>query len=230
MRELGYVEHRNFDMAYRYSEGFQDRLPGLAAELVRLKPDIIVAASVVTAVAARKFTSTIPIVSAALADSVHLGLAASESHPGGNVTGIKPYVAGLPAEQMQLAHQLVLGASVVGILTDVDDPRAPPQVQEMAAAGSAVGIKTIVAGASRPDDCDRALQELANGRANASAMALSRHRSGVRNRSTENGPSLDRQVGDGLAQIAIVVDHLVNRVPELQQLLAVGAGRHCDFG
>jgi putative ABC transport system substrate-binding protein len=76
MRELGYVEGRNFDMIYRFSEGFQDRLPTLAEEIVRLKPDVIVTTAVVNAVVARKATSTIPIVCPALADAVHLGLIA----------------------------------------------------------------------------------------------------------------------------------------------------------
>jgi putative ABC transport system substrate-binding protein len=88
MRDLGYLEGRDFEMIYRFSGGYQDRLTALADEVVRLKPDIIVGASVVAAVAARKATSTIPIVCPALADAVHLGLIASEARPEGNVTGI----------------------------------------------------------------------------------------------------------------------------------------------
>ena len=69
MQELGYIEARNFDMVYRFSEGYQERLPALAEELVRLKPNIIIATAVVNAVAARNATSTIPIVCPALADA-----------------------------------------------------------------------------------------------------------------------------------------------------------------
>src|SRR5438034_4064796 len=114
MRDLGYIEGRNFDMVYRFTDGYQDRLPVLTEEVVGLKPDVILASAVIGAVAARKATSTIPIVSPALADAVHLGLIASEARPGGNVTGIEPYVAGLPAicprnrahrEQNRTAHQ-----------------------------------------------------------------------------------------------------------------------------
>lgn len=89
MRELGYVEGRDFDMAYRFAEGFLDRLPALAEEIVRLKPDVILAAAISAAVPARKVTSAIPIVCPALADAVHLGLIVSEARPGGNVTGIE---------------------------------------------------------------------------------------------------------------------------------------------
>jgi putative tryptophan/tyrosine transport system substrate-binding protein len=105
MSEFGYVEGRNFDMVYRFSEGFQDRLPALAEDVVRLNPDVIIANAVVSAVVARNATSTIPIVCPALADAVHLGLIATEARPGGNVTGIEPYVEGLPAKQMELARE-----------------------------------------------------------------------------------------------------------------------------
>jgi putative tryptophan/tyrosine transport system substrate-binding protein len=104
MRDLGYVDDRDFDLAPRYAEGFQDRLPALVREIVGLKPDAIVAAAVNAAVQARAATPVIPIVCPALADAVHLGLIASEARPGGNVTGIEPYVAGLPAKQMEFAR------------------------------------------------------------------------------------------------------------------------------
>src|SRR5262245_52809734 len=86
MQDLGYVEARNFDMVYRFTDGYQDRLPTLTEEVIQLKPDVILAPAVISAVAARKATSTIPIVCGALADAVHLGLIASEARPGGNVT------------------------------------------------------------------------------------------------------------------------------------------------
>ena len=88
MRDLGYVEGRNLDMVYRFTDGYGDRLPVLTDEVVRLKPDVILASAIIAAVAARKATATIPIVSPALADAVHLGLIASEARPGGNVTGM----------------------------------------------------------------------------------------------------------------------------------------------
>ena len=110
LKDLGYVEGRDFDIVYRYSDGYQDRLPALAEEVVLLRPDVILAAAVITAVAARNKTSTIPIVCPALADAVHLGLIASDARPGGNVTGIEPYIAGLPAKQIELAREIVPGS------------------------------------------------------------------------------------------------------------------------
>jgi putative tryptophan/tyrosine transport system substrate-binding protein len=164
MLELGYVEGRDFDMVYRYSEGFQDRLPALAEQVVRLKPDVIIAAAVGQAVVARNTTSTIPIVCPALADAIHLGLVASEGRPGGNVTGIEPYVAGLAAKQMEFAREIVPGASRVALLTDLEDPKAPPQVQELEAAARTLGVKIAAADASRPDKIESAFQALANDR------------------------------------------------------------------
>jgi putative ABC transport system substrate-binding protein len=164
MRELGYVEGQNFDMVYRYAEGFQDRLLALAQELVQLKPEVIVAAAINVAVPVRHATSTIPIVCPALADAVHLGLIASEARPGGNVTGIEPYVAGLPAKQMEFAREIVPGARRVGLLTNLQDPKAPPQRHELASAAKALEITVVEADANRPEEIDRTWQAIARER------------------------------------------------------------------
>ena len=111
LQELGYVEGRDFEIRYRNS-GAPGSLPALAEELVRLKPDVILAGGLDTVVALRNATQTIPIVSPTLADAVHIGLIASEARPGGNVTGIEPYVAGLPAKEMELAREIVPGARI----------------------------------------------------------------------------------------------------------------------
>jgi putative ABC transport system substrate-binding protein len=164
MRELGYVEGRGFDITYRGSDGYQDRLPTLAKDVVRLKPDVILAAAVDSVVALRKETRTIPIVSPALADAVHLGLIASEARPAGNVTGIEPYIAGLPAKQMELAREIVPRASNVGVLTNLQDPKAPPQAQELGAAARALQVKMVPSDVSRPDEIESALEVLASRR------------------------------------------------------------------
>jgi putative ABC transport system substrate-binding protein len=181
MRELGYAEGRDFDMVYRYSEGFQDRLPGLAEEVVKLEPDVVIAAAVGAAVMMRKMSSTIPIVCPALADAVHLGLITSEGRPGGNVTGIEPYVAGLAAKQMEFAREIVPGANKVALLTNLADPKAPPQVLELEAAARTLEIKIAAADASLPDKIDNAFQALANERADVvivlqTSMLLSQSR------------------------------------------------------
>ena len=129
LRELGYQEGRNIDIVYRFADGRDDRLPSLAEEIVRLHPKLIVAPGVNAAVAAKKVSDTIPIVSWALADATHLGLIKSYSRPGGMVTGVMPYVDGLPAKQMELAREVVPGARKIGILGNSNDPKAPPNVR-----------------------------------------------------------------------------------------------------
>jgi ABC-type uncharacterized transport system substrate-binding protein len=161
MREQGYVEERQFDIVYRFADGYIERLPSLAEELVRLNPDVILAPASGPAVAAKKATATIPIVTPALADAVHLGLIASDSRPGGNVTGITPYVAGLPAKQMELAREVVPSAGRIGILANLSDPKAPPQLQELEAAGRELGVNVVAEDVPTPDDLDGAFQALA---------------------------------------------------------------------
>lgn len=164
MKDNGYVEGREFDLALRFAEGYIERLPAFAEELVRLDPSVIIAATSGPAVAAKKATATIPIVVPTLADAVHLGLIVSDARPGGNVTGISPYVAGLPAKQLELAREVVAGASHIGILANLSDPKAPPQLQELEAAGLTLGLNVVVADANSPDDLDGALQALARQR------------------------------------------------------------------
>ena len=136
-----------------------ERLPALAEEVVRLQPAVIVAGAVDAALAAKKVTSTIPIVSAALADADHLGLVASYSRPGGNVTGITPYIAGLPAKQIELAREIVPGAGKIGLLANLNDPKAPPQRDELKNAAGALGATVIVPEVKGPNDVAAQMQE-----------------------------------------------------------------------
>ena len=98
MRELGYTEGQNLEMIYRFADAHADRLQPLAVELAKLKPDVLVGSATINAVALKKGSDTIPIVVAALADPIELGLIESYAHPGGNLTGIMPYVDGLPTK------------------------------------------------------------------------------------------------------------------------------------
>ena len=164
LQELGYVEGRDFHVTYRAAEGYQDRLPALAEELVALKPAVMIGAGLDAAVALSKMTKTIPIVSPTLADATHLGLIASEAHPAGNVTGIEPYVAGLPAKQMELAREIVSGASSVGPLTNLSDPKAPPQARELEAAARGLEVNVTSSDANKPGEIESALQALVSRR------------------------------------------------------------------
>jgi putative tryptophan/tyrosine transport system substrate-binding protein len=160
MRDLGYVDGQQFDIVYRFADGYLERLPALADEMVRLNPSVILAPASGPAVAARKATTKIPIVTPALADAVHLGLIANEARPGGNVTGVSPYVAGLPAKQLELAREVVPGASSIGVLANLADAKAPPQLQELKGAGQKLGIGVVAAEADTPDDVEGAIRTL----------------------------------------------------------------------
>ena len=100
----------------------------------------------------------------ALADAVHLGLIKSEARPGGNVTGIEPYVAGLPAKQMEFAREIVPGATRIGLLTNLQDPKAPPQRQELVSAAKALELTIAEADINSPDEIQGAVETLANSR------------------------------------------------------------------
>jgi putative ABC transport system substrate-binding protein len=164
LRELGHDEGRNVQTVYRFAEGRGERLPVLAEELVRLNPAIILTGAVDAAVAAKKVTTSIPIVCPALADAVHLGLIASDARPGGNVTGITPYVAGLPVKQLELAREVVPSAHKIGLIGNMNDPKAPPQRDELLDAGRTLGIEFIVPEVRSPDDIGAAMQALARER------------------------------------------------------------------
>src|SRR5215475_1950640 len=161
MRELGLIEGRDFDMVYRSAEFHVERLPKAAEELVQLNPAVIIAGATIQAVAAKKATDTIPIVVPVLADPVGLGFVASEAHPSSNVTGIAPYVEGLPAKQLELAREVVPGATRIGLVDDVNDPKAHPQRREIEAAGKELEIQILPAEVASTSDIGSAYDALA---------------------------------------------------------------------
>ena len=161
MQDQGYVEGRDHDLVRGSPEGVLDRLPAVIEEVIQLKPNVIMANATLEAVAAHRATTTIPVVCPALADAVHLGLIASEARPGGNVTGIEPYIGGLPAKQIDLAREIVPDAKKIGLLTNLGDPKGPPQARDLEAAGHALGLPVVSANSDRSDTIEDALQTLA---------------------------------------------------------------------
>jgi len=163
MRELGYAEGQNFERLDRFADFHADRIPQLATELVQLKPDVIVTGATIQAVALKKTTDTVPIVVGALADPVELGSIKSYARPGGNVTGIMPYVAGLPTKQLELPRELVPGATRIGLLDDVTDPKARPQRREIEASGQKLEINIIPAEVRTAADISQAYETFSTG-------------------------------------------------------------------
>ena len=161
LRELGYVEGQNIDIAWRFAEGRMDRFPELAEGLVRLMPDVIIAAVTPAAVATKKLTQTIPIVCPLLADPIRLGLIASESRPGGNVTGLLFRLEGLTGKQIELALELIPNLARIGLLVNVASGVIIDR-QEAESASQRLGIKLVPAEVRTPNDLDAAFQALAN--------------------------------------------------------------------
>ncbi|MGY8682203.1 ABC transporter substrate-binding protein [Bradyrhizobium sp. UFLA05-153] len=164
MTDIGYVQGRDIDIVRRL-DVFSDHVASVEEVIERFKPDVLVAPATLEAVAARKATSTIPIVCPALADAVHLGLIASEAHPGGNVTGIEPYVAGLPTKQIELAREIVPGAQRIGLLTNMKDPKGPPQIGDLKAACQTLGLSLSEADANSSVEIPQALAALVDQKA-----------------------------------------------------------------
>jgi ABC-type uncharacterized transport system substrate-binding protein len=161
MRALGYTERRDFEMEYRWAEGYLERLPALAEESVRRGSDVIVVANPQAAVAAKDATKTIPIVGALLDDPIGLGLIKSDARPGGNVTGLLSSVPGLPAKQLELARDLIPGATRIGLLVNPTNVSDLNQRREMENAAAAMAVTLIPVETRTPEDLDPVFPALA---------------------------------------------------------------------
>jgi putative tryptophan/tyrosine transport system substrate-binding protein len=139
LRDLGYVEGQNIRFEFRSAEGHLDRLPELAAELVRLKVDIIVTWFTPTALAAKQATREIPIVMAETGDPIGTGLVASLPRPGGNVTGMASVTAELAGKCVQLIRDMLPSARRVTALANATDPFSKPFLQQIELGGEATG-------------------------------------------------------------------------------------------
>jgi putative ABC transport system substrate-binding protein len=161
LRESGYVEGQNVVIEYRWAQDQTDRLPDLAADLVRRQVTVIAAHDTPSSIVAKAATTTIPIVFASGADPVKFGLVASLNRPGGNVTGVTFVVAELGAKQLGLLHELQPGAVRVGVL--VDSNFAPTQsfVSDVQAAALSIGKQIEVLEAPTGRDIDTAFARLA---------------------------------------------------------------------
>src|SRR6266849_5661558 len=144
LRDLGYVEGQNVVIDWRYQLGRGDRLPTLAAELVRLKPDVIVADVTVAIRAAMQATSTIPIVMAISADAVGSGLVSNLGRPGRNVTGVTIMLAELSAKRLQLLKEAAPNVSRVAVLKDPTIPWHRALLKEIDAAAPALRIQPVL--------------------------------------------------------------------------------------
>ena len=167
LRDLGYVEGRNITIEYRSSDGKYERLPGLAADLVRLNVDVIVAPAVQNVLAARQATQTIPIVMASVGDPVGNGLVASLAKPGGSVTGTSFVTSALIGKQLELLKQMTPYASRLGVLLNPDNPGHPLLLREANIAARSLGVKLQAVEARGPADIDKAFATMTREHAGA---------------------------------------------------------------
>jgi putative ABC transport system substrate-binding protein len=158
LRDLGYVEGQNLAIEYRYADGKIDRLPELAAELVRLKVNVIVASSSPAVFASRNATKEIPIVFSTTGDPVATGLVASLARPGGNVTGVTMGSSDLYGKRLELLKEAIPRLSLVAILLNPETPTARVGLKETQAAGKAVAIRIESLEVRNPKDIDRAFE------------------------------------------------------------------------
>ena len=167
MRTLGYVEGQNLVMEYRAAEGQYDRLPALAAELVRLPVDVLLAAITPAALAARDATTTIPIVMAGVGDPVGSGLVAGLARPGGNVTGLTSLQSELIGKELEFLKAVLPTVSRVAVLWNPANQAAVLAVPGAEAAAQRLGVQLHLVEARGPDAFDRAFAAMTQAHAGA---------------------------------------------------------------
>jgi putative ABC transport system substrate-binding protein len=160
LRELGYVEGKNIILEPRWSEGRNERLPTLAAELVRLNVDVIVSAATPASRAAKSATSTIPIVFVAVADPIRAGLVASYPRPGGNATGISLLTPELSGKRLQIIAEIVPRTTRVVVLTNPDNLSHAVFLEETMAAGKTLSVQIEPLRARNSREIERAFGEI----------------------------------------------------------------------
>ena len=167
LNEVGYVEGQNSAIEYRWAEGQVDRLPALAAELVRRQVAVIFAGSTPSVQAAKAATATIPIIFVSAGDPVQLGMVASFNRPGGNATGVNLFTTELEPKKLELLHEFVPKAAVIGVLVNPSYVHAERQSKDLLAAAGALGRQIHVVNASNESDIDAAFATLSQRRIGA---------------------------------------------------------------
>ena len=166
-RDLGYVEGQNIAFEHRYSEGKNEILPSLAADLVRVQPDVILAVGTAPALAAKIATKTIPIVFARVVDPIDSGLVPSLARPGGNLTGVSSQTRETSAKRLELLNIAVPDARRVGALWDPSFPPAGPELREIEGAARTLNLELVPVEVRSPDDFEPALRGVVGQHASA---------------------------------------------------------------
>ena len=160
LHELGWIEGRTVAIEYRWAEGRSERFAEIAAEFVRLKVDVIVTYATPPAIAAKKATAVIPIVSAVMGDPVGAGLVASLARPEGNVTGLSNQSADLAGKRVELLREVVPGLRRLAVLANVSNPVSGVEMGEVQASAKALGLDVVTLEIRRAEDIAPAFETL----------------------------------------------------------------------
>jgi putative ABC transport system substrate-binding protein len=167
LKEAGYVEDQNVHVEYRYAENKFYRLPALATDLVRRRVAVILAGGIDASLAAKAATTTTPVVFLSAADPVAMGLVASLSRPGANLTGSAILQAELAPKQLQLLHELIPNAALFGVLADPASPTTQFIITDLQAAAPALGLQLAVVDAGTDSDLEPAFASFSQQRVGA---------------------------------------------------------------
>jgi putative ABC transport system substrate-binding protein len=168
LRDAGYVEGRDVVVEWRTANGDYDRVPQLVADLIQRKVEVIVVDGTVGTRAAKRATSTIPIIMALVADPVGSGLVANLAHPGGNVTGLTIMIPDLSAKRLQLLKEVIPRVARVAVLWNTATPYSPKVIEELKAAAPSLSIELKFVGVRTPEEIDPAISAI--GRTHAQAL------------------------------------------------------------
>jgi len=172
LRELGYVEGRNYIIEYRSADGRSERFPDLAAELVRLKVDVILTRGTPAVMAAKSATGTIPVVMAASSDPVLSGVVASLARPGGNITGLSSIVHEVSGKRLELIREVFPGVSRIAVLLIMSNPAEALQWKETEIAASSLRVQVQLLDVRKAGDFGRAFDAAIKQRAGALVVGL----------------------------------------------------------
>jgi putative ABC transport system substrate-binding protein len=165
--ELGWVDGQNLVIDVRYAEGRYDRLPDLAAELVALKPDVIFAGAANSAQAAKRATTTIPIVMETLGDAMSTGLVTNLARPGGNITGVSGFAPELSAKRLELLREILPSAARVALLANLSNLGSPVIIRATESAARQMRVQIHVVDVRRPTELDNAFDTMDRQRSEA---------------------------------------------------------------
>ena len=167
LEELGYVEQRQFVLEYRSAEGQPDRFPAIAADLVRIPVDVILAGGTPAVLAAKRATQTIPIVMTSSGDPIDTGAVGSLPYPGGNVTGVSALVAETSGKRIELLKEAIPTAQRIAVLLDMRNPAVVRQWRITNAAATSMKLTSQLLDVRRAEDIGRAFERAARDRADA---------------------------------------------------------------